>query len=202
MHVTGPDRPASAMARLTEAERLRIVHLSSEGLTLKRIAAKVGCSEKTVRFWLHAYQARRSARSKKGAGRPKLLVATASKRAVQLLLEGSAGGARFVARKLRSEDLTDRVVSAGTVLRAAKAQAQEDGDPLICRRGRPPKGQADPARRWSTRRLMPILRDAGGRNSGEPTRPARPCFARRGRYAMNDGVRQEAHLFREPRNVD
>ena len=128
------------MARLTEAERLRIVHLSAECLTVKSIASKVGCSVKSVRFWLNAYRTRHSAKSKKGAGRPKLLDAAASKRAVKLLLEGSAGGARFVARKLRSEGHTDRVVSAGTVLRAAKAQARQDGDPLICRRGRPPKG--------------------------------------------------------------
>lgn len=127
------------MARLTEAERLRVVHLSAEGLRVKSIAAKVGCSEKTARFWVTAYHIRQSAKSKKGAGRPRVLDAAASKRALHLLLEGSAGGARFVARELHSEGLTERVVSAGTVLRAAKARAQEDGDPLICRRGRPPK---------------------------------------------------------------
>lgn len=127
------------MARLTESERLRIVHLSSEGYTVASIASKVGCSVKSVRFWVNRYQSSGSAKSIPASGRPLLLKADARKRAVQLLVQGVDGGARFVARKLRTEGLTDALVSPGAVIRGAKAQAKEDGDALICRRGRPPK---------------------------------------------------------------
>jgi hypothetical protein len=58
---------------------------------------------------------------------------------VQLLVKGIDGGARFVAKVLLAKGFTDEVVSPGTVLRAARAQAEEDGDKLVCRRGRPPK---------------------------------------------------------------
>ena len=127
------------MSRLTESERLRIVHLNAEGFTASSIAAKVGCSIKTVRFWVNRYRASGSAKSIPASGRPLLLSTAARKRAVQLLVDGVDGGAKFVARKLHSERLTAGLVSTGTVLRGAKAQALEDGDQLICRRGRPPK---------------------------------------------------------------
>ena len=127
------------MSRRTESERLRIVHLSAEGYTAPSIAAKVGCSVKTVRFWVNRYRSSGSAKSIPASGRPLLMTTAARKRAVHLLVDGVDGGARFVARKLHSEGLTAELVSPGTVLRGAKAQAREDGDPLICRRGRPPK---------------------------------------------------------------
>ena len=128
-----------AMTRLTESQRLRIVHLAAESYSVASIARRVGCSVKTVRFWIHRYRLSGSAKSMKATGRQCLLSSNARKRALDLLLQGTNGGARFVARQLHSEGLTGRVVAPGTVLRAAKAQAEEDGDPLICRRGRPPK---------------------------------------------------------------
>ena len=127
------------MARLTEAERLRIVHLKAEGFAPTSIAAKVGCSVKTVRFWVKRYSASGSAESIPASGRPLLLSTAARRRAAKLLVKGVDGGARFVARSLRAEGFTAGLVSPGTVLRGAKAQAREDGDKLICRRGRPPK---------------------------------------------------------------
>lgn len=127
------------MPRLTESERLRIVHLSAEGFSTRSIAAKVGCSIKSVRFWVNRYRSSGSAKSIPASGRPLLLRTGARRRAVKLLEEGVDGGARFVARKLLAEGLTEELVSPGTVLRSAKAQAKEDGDELICRRGRPPK---------------------------------------------------------------
>lgn len=127
------------MPRLSESERLRIVHLSSEGISTQSVAAKVGCSVKTVRFWIKRHRFTGSAKSSPAPGRPLILSTIARRHAVQLLVKGIDGGARFVSRELHAKGFTDGLVSPGTVLRAAKAQAKEDGDKLICRRGRPPK---------------------------------------------------------------
>ena len=127
------------MPRLSQSERIRIVHLSAEGYSPTLISRKIGCSVKTVRFWVHRHKSSGSTRSIEGSGRPVLLSVDARKRAVQLLVAGVDGGARFVARKLFAEGLTPTLVLPGTVLRGAKAQSKEDGDDLICRRGRPPK---------------------------------------------------------------
>ena len=129
----------SVMPRLSQSERIRIVHLSAEGYSPTLISRKIGCSVKTVRFWVHRHKSSGSTRSIEGSGRPVLLSVDARKRAVQLLVAGVDGGARFVARKLFAEGLTPTLVLPGTVLRGAKAQSKEDGDDLICRRGRPPK---------------------------------------------------------------
>ncbi len=134
------------MTRLTEAERLRIVHLRDEGYSTAAISKKVNCSTRTVKFWVKEHQVRGGCESIPATGRPPILDEAARKRAVKLLREGQTGGARFVARQLLSEGLTDVVVSPGTLLRSAKAQACEDGDELICRRGRPAKALSERSR--------------------------------------------------------
>ncbi len=73
-------------------------------------------------------------------GRRVSLSTAARRRAVQLLISGEVGGAKFIARKLKSEGHSDWLVSASTVLRGARQQAELDGDPLVCLRGRPRKG--------------------------------------------------------------
>ena len=113
--------------------------MASDGVPFSAIAKKTNCSVKTVAFWVSRFKKSGSTDSISGSGRPSLLDAGARKRAVELLLKGCDGGARFIAKALYSEGLADKVVAPGTVLRGAKAQAQEDGNPLICRRGRPPK---------------------------------------------------------------
>ena len=82
------------MPRLTEAEKLRIVHLAAEGFTVRAISLIVGCCKKTVRFWIHRRQHQGSARSIPGSGRPLLLDPRARRRAVELLAEGVDGVAR------------------------------------------------------------------------------------------------------------
>lgn len=126
------------MVRLTENQRLRIVHLQLEGKTVAAIAQIVKCSVSTVKYWISEYASRGNTRSIPSSGRPPVLGAAARARAVELLIEGQSGGSRFVARQLFAEGLTDNLVSPGTVLRHARQRAEMDGDELICRRGRPP----------------------------------------------------------------
>ena len=116
-----------------------MVHLHAAGLSTRSIATTIGCSMKTVRFWIRNYQVRGNTRSAAPSGRPLCMTPAASRRAVNLLVQGCNGGARFISRQLKAEGLTDKLVSPATVLRAAKKQAQADGDPLVLKRGRPPK---------------------------------------------------------------
>jgi hypothetical protein len=127
------------MAKLTRFQRHRIVALDHEGFSALRISKSVNCSSKTVQFWIRRHSFTGSTEPIPPPGRECLLDDAARKRALELLLSGQSGGARFVARALLAEKLTKKLVSANTVLRGAKREAIADGDELKCFRGRPPK---------------------------------------------------------------
>ena len=128
------------MTRLSEVDRAKIITLSEIGMNGLAIARKLGINRKTVSKWLTRHASTGSLKSVKPAGRPRLLDAAAQEKALELLVSGSDGGARFVARKLLSEKLTDKLVSTKTVTRGARKHAKESGDKVLCLRGRPKKG--------------------------------------------------------------
>ena len=109
---------------------------------MRAISLKAGCCKQTLRFWMHPHKQEFSAKSIPPSGRSLLLDQCARRRAVELLAEGVDGGARFVARALRSEGSTHAAVSAGTLLQGPKFQSREDGDELFFRRGRPPNASS------------------------------------------------------------
>lgn len=128
------------MAKLDIARRWRIVHLRDEKWSRAQIADKVKCNVKTVDLWLRRYRITGGVDAKRVSGRPVSLDTAARRRAAQLLIAGEVGGARYVSRRLKAEGLSSTVLSTSTVLRGAREQAQLDGDPLVCVRGRPRKG--------------------------------------------------------------
>lgn len=127
------------MAKLSLERRWHVVHLRSVHRSPASIAKIVKCSKKTVYFWLARYRDTGGVDCKHVEGRRVELCTEARRRAVQLLTSDEVGGAKHVARKLKAEKLTRRVVSASTVLRGAREQARLDGDPILCLRGKPPK---------------------------------------------------------------
>lgn len=127
------------MGRLCPGRRWHIVHLHSQNWPADRIAKKLRCSKKAVYFWIARHKETDGVELKHACGRPTELDTAARRRAVELLTSAEVGGAKHVARKLKAEGLSDRVLSVSTVLRSAKEQANLDGDPLVCLRGRPPK---------------------------------------------------------------
>ena len=127
------------MGKLSIGRRWHIVHLRSMNKSAAAIAKTVKCSKKSVYFWIARHQQTGGVDTKQVEGRPVELCTDARRRAVELLTSNEVGGAKFVARKLKSERLARRVVSVSTVLRCAKQQARLDGDPLMCARGRPTK---------------------------------------------------------------
>ena len=128
------------MTRLSEIDRAKIIALSEIGLNGLAIARKLDINRKTVSKWLTRHASTGSLKSVKPAGRPRLLDAVAQEKALELLVSGADGGARFVARRLLSEKLTDKLVSTKTVTRGARKQAKARGDKVLCLRGRPKKG--------------------------------------------------------------
>ena len=125
------------MGHLSIGRRWHIVHLHSQKRDAATIAKMVRCSEKTVYFWIARHKQTGGVDTKRATGRATVLSTPARRRAVQLLTSDEVGGAKLVARQLKAEKLCDVVVSVSTLLRCAKEQAELDGDPLVCLRGRP-----------------------------------------------------------------
>ena len=135
------------MTVLPQRLRWSIVLQHEKGRQPDTIARDLGINVKTVYRWLHRYRSTGGVDPCATAGRPTAMSEAATERATALLVSSECGGARFVARQLRAEGLTRRLVAASTVVRAARAHAKAQGDPLLCRRGRPPKRLTEATKR-------------------------------------------------------
>lgn len=127
------------MPALPLRDRIAIQQLHRCGVSHRTIAKKLGVHISTVKRWVARDNTTGSVGLGRSAGRPRKMPPAACKRALQLLLSGEAGGARFVAQQIYSEGLTDGKVSPWTVVRAVKRWTADHGDSLVCLRGRPPK---------------------------------------------------------------
>jgi transposase len=127
------------MCRLSESERWRIIAYLECGRTAAWVADRMGVNIKTVRLWKGRHEQTGGVGVVRSKGRPPAMNVRARKRATDLLVTQECGGARYVAQELLAEKLTDHLVSAATVIRGAKRQSAEDGEPLTCQRGRPRK---------------------------------------------------------------
>lgn len=125
------------MAKTTQATRERILWCHEEGHTRKAISKKLSVSLKTVDRWIKRKQCTGEAVPIKPTGRPRLLTSTAAASAADMLTEARLGGATYVGQELAINGQIDRVVSQSTITRSAKREAESQGDPLICLRGKP-----------------------------------------------------------------
>lgn len=128
------------MARLSDIDRARIIAYHEQNKSTAWIVRKLGINRKTVHKWVCRHRLTGTVEPFRSKGRPIVLNDAARKRALELLLSASCGGARFVARQLFAEKYTDRLVSTNSVIRGAKQHAQASGDSITCLRGRPKKG--------------------------------------------------------------
>ena len=128
------------MGQLTLEQRAGIAYLREQGLTVRSIAMKVGCSPSTVQKWATSSKQGRGVARKRRDVKKRLLDSSAAQRAEQLLKSKHGGGARFASAQLFKEGLSVRLPSRYTVVRAAKEAAKESGDPLKYVRGPPKKG--------------------------------------------------------------
>jgi transposase len=114
--------------------------MSLDGHSDRSIARKLKTTGRTVRKWLSRYHSAGNVCAIPGKGRPLALNDQACSKALELLLDGECGGLRYVTQALKVEGLINAGVHATTVGRAVKRFARAQGDPLVCRRGVPPKG--------------------------------------------------------------
>ena len=125
------------VASLTEEQRVRLAHCAEEGLGYKAAAKKVGCSATAARRWITRWKAARTVQPLEHKGRAQELSEGQGDQALDLLLSRRFMGAAGVAHELHTQGVTARVLSAGTVLRAAKAAAKRAGMRIHFWRGRP-----------------------------------------------------------------
>lgn len=128
-----------AMVRLSNVTRAVIASDFAKGTPQAQIARKHGVSCRTVRRWGTRYVETGRIEPKKACGRPTAMSTAARERAYSLFLSNELGGSRYVARQLKTEYLTEKLVAPSTALRGARAFGKAVGDGLVCLRGRPRK---------------------------------------------------------------
>lgn len=128
------------MSRLSALGRTKAVVYWKQGQSIRSIASKLSVNRKTISKWVHRHESTGSIESIRPRGRPPALSEQARKRALELMLDPSSGGARNVAKKLVSENLTGKLVAPNTIIRGIRDEAKACGDKVKCLRGRPKKG--------------------------------------------------------------
>jgi hypothetical protein len=116
------------------------VHLVADGHSHRRVAREMKIDIRTVKKWVSSYRSNANVNACPGKGRPLALSDEACARAIELLLDNTCGGTRFVTQALKLEGYIKGGVHATTVGRAVKRFARAQGDSLVCLRGMPPKG--------------------------------------------------------------
>lgn len=130
--------------------RWRIVtFMKSSGGDVDFAAKHTPCSKKLVRRWWQRYCSTGSVEDAKRCGRPVLLSAAESKRALGKLLQAGSSGAGDVAHQLAAAGVTDKVLHKTTIIRAARRAARAKGKKLLAKKSAPARGltQATRAKR-------------------------------------------------------
>jgi transposase len=119
--------------------RIAVVAAASSGLSVRAAAQKAGVSSNAAAHWAARFKATGDVVERPRSGRPRAISVKAARKAVEMLKSNSHGGVAGVARALYDEGFTAKLLHRTTVLRAAKAQAVEDGHPIVALVGKPAK---------------------------------------------------------------
>ena len=124
---------------MTEAKKWAIIQDFMATQNVSATARRLGLNGKSISQWVRRHQETRGVAKMHGAGRPALLLDTAAKEAVKLLLDGKHGEAQHVGRVLQSKGLVSTSPHRTTVTRAAKKVAKLEGAPIRAVQGPPVK---------------------------------------------------------------
>lgn len=134
------------MARLTKKQRWQIVHEMERCGNATRVAKHVGCSEEAVRRWWRVHSATGDVQPRKSSGRKPLLGPDARDATLKLLVENKIGGSSSVAKHLKAEGITSKLLDRKTIARAAWKAAAERGIKLTVERRKPKPGMTESTR--------------------------------------------------------
>lgn len=126
------------MARLSEAQRIKIWTTFQSLQTYKGTAHAVGCSPKAVRLWVKRMRAEKTLKSRPSKGRPSLISDAAGKELLHAM-EHEGMHAEQAAQALVSQGTLLHAPHRSTTIKAAQKAARLNGRPLVCRRGLPKK---------------------------------------------------------------
>ena len=112
-------------------QRIRIVLLHEQGLSLREIEEALGVSKSAVEHWVNEWDSGGSMEEKPKPGRPAVISAPAKRFARKLLKKPGFGGLDHAARVLHSHAHTAAVVHRSTLSRMLKQRAMMHPAPLV-----------------------------------------------------------------------
>jgi hypothetical protein len=134
------------MQRLSEEKRYEIVLLMKKHNNVNMVSRLVGCSKEAVRRWWGRYSATQGVSAKKSPGKKPLMTPAARELALEMLAGNEMGGASSVAKHLKDQGMTKKLLSRRTITRGARKAAEQRGANLTHVRGKPKKGMTESTR--------------------------------------------------------
>lgn len=127
------------MHPVSDETRWKIVFTWQQLKSVRATARELGLTYSVVQHWVDTYKTTGAVTPQTRKGPPRQFSADMAREAKMLLLDGDCDGAQDAALQLHTKGITPKLFSASTVVRAAKRQATEDGQPIRAVRGRPAK---------------------------------------------------------------
>ena len=127
------------MRAIPERLRYDLVRLYEETGSIRAAAVKAKVPYGVARRWVMRFQNTQHVDELPKTGRKRALGTAAAETAKELLLDGAWSGAAAIGRELHLRGLISKPVHGSTVIRAAKAVAASQGDPIRVFRGKPLK---------------------------------------------------------------
>ena len=141
------DSFAGTMNKLSEQQKYEIVFYHRQGHRTCRISHLCKVSRACVRRWVKRWEETAGVSEAQRKKKCPRVGEHAARRARELLKEGTHGGLRGVSRTLVHEGFLHSIVSASTLSKAVKRQAEEDGVNLRVCRGKPKQRQTQTQRK-------------------------------------------------------
>lgn len=127
------------MKAIPEAVRWRVVERAKQLGSVRAAAKECGLAPSVAQRWVDRAKSSSSVAAARKTGRPRALSTAGAQRAAELLLDSAHGSGSAAALQLHKEGHTAALVHRTTATRAAKRQANLDGEPLRVLSGKPTK---------------------------------------------------------------
>jgi hypothetical protein len=127
------------MRAISERRRYDVLNFWEQTGSVRAAALKAKVAYGTAWRWVSRWKSTQRMVELPKTGRKRALNTAAAETAKELLLDGAWSGGAAIGRELHLRGLTSKPVHGTTVIRAAKAVAASQGDPIRVFRGKPVK---------------------------------------------------------------